>query len=68
MGSRWAVFKNNEQWEPISLFVKIEEVNGYAPNLYGILNSPNPGLSYLPQQITINGIWKRGRYFGGDVK
>lgn len=31
--------------------VKTEKVN--ALELYGILNSPRPGLLYLPQQTTI---------------
>lgn len=65
LGSRWDIFKNNKQWEPISL-CDCENRKGkwLCPNLYGILNSPNPGLVYLPQQITTDGIWERGVFVG----
>ena len=63
MASRRAIFKNNKQWELISLAGEIGNVNGYA-HLHGILSSPNPGLFYPPQQITICGIWERDVFAG----
>lgn len=61
MGSRWAILKNNSKWKPISLS-DCENHKGewlYVPSVYGILNSPNPGLSHLLQQIALYGIWER---------
>lgn len=37
-------------------------MDGYAPHLHGILNPPNPGLIYLPQQITVYWYMGKGRF------
>lgn len=46
------------------LIVKIRKVNDYVLTLYGIWNSPHPGLLYPPQEITIYGIREKDIFVG----